>query len=856
MTDPRLGRIARGVLIVSAAAIVVAGCATSASAPEAEVRIGSRALVPPSDSAFVPLTCGTNLSWDPVGDPSGGANGRDVVGDAAFPAVLRADLGDRILFRMRMDSTPLLAPENLASFGWGYLFDSDSTVDSYEKYFVANGVGNDEMQWWDNVQGTLDAPADPPETLLRQYMPATDYWAVTDADSAFGSTPDYFLTIAVAQSDLETFGISFSCEAQIWAGSSNNGQTIDNDLACHDGNAGAATLSAAWLGPVPDPLGQNDIDGDGLSSAIEEASLLDPCDPDSDDDGLRDGVDGTGDTDGDSLPDALDPDSDGDGVNDGTEAGVTTASALPGTDVGAPGFRPDADPSTVTDPDDADSDDDGLDDGEEDVNATGGVDVGETDPADFDTDDGGVGDGVEADRGTDPLRPGDDFHVAGSGSCSVHPGAAPSLLAMLLLLLPLLPLRARAQERSRDIEIQQFRPAGGFHDVLALPSARVAAHRSFTVSLFANHADRPFRLIDPSDGSTEGSLVARQSQMDVAASVGLIDRVEIAAALPLTVARSAGGTLPAAPGLGREVGSAGLSDARLSAKAHLLRAGRMDLGIASPLTVPTGKADDFLGQGGVTWSPRVLADVDVGRGARLAANLGLTLRDEQQFLNLRVGNAVAFGAGAEVPFRLGSQELAFVTTLTGEKGLRESGVEGLPLELIAGASWMTRAGFVLTLAGGRGLTDGYGAPVYRVVGGLAYAPARRRAREMSSEPPPAITTEGGRLVLREKIVFPTNEDTISPESFPILDQLAEFLGGRNAPKRLRIEGHTDDTGTPERNEELSRNRAMRVREYLVSKGIDAGRLESEGFGNTKPLDSNETEAGRANNRRVDFVILE
>jgi outer membrane protein OmpA-like peptidoglycan-associated protein len=73
--------------------------------------------------------------------------------------------------------------------------------------------------------------------------------------------------------------------------------------------------------------------------------------------------------------------------------------------------------------------------------------------------------------------------------------------------------------------------------------------------------------------------------------------------------------------------------------------------------------------------------------------------------------------------------------------------------------------------------------------------------------------------------------------------------------KLSVEGHTDDTGTASRNQQLSEARARAVVASLTQAGIAAGRLQAAGFGQTKPLADNATEAGKAQNRRVELVKL-
>lgn len=76
----------------------------------------------------------------------------------------------------------------------------------------------------------------------------------------------------------------------------------------------------------------------------------------------------------------------------------------------------------------------------------------------------------------------------------------------------------------------------------------------------------------------------------------------------------------------------------------------------------------------------------------------------------------------------------------------------------------------------------------------------------------------------------------------------------NPTMEIEIEGHTDDVGSDAANLTLSRNRAKSVMDYLVSKGVNAGRMKSNGFGETKPIADNKSDEGRALNRRVQFTI--
>lgn len=114
--------------------------------------------------------------------------------------------------------------------------------------------------------------------------------------------------------------------------------------------------------------------------------------------------------------------------------------------------------------------------------------------------------------------------------------------------------------------------------------------------------------------------------------------------------------------------------------------------------------------------------------------------------------------------------------------------------------------------------------------------------------------EDGSVKLLKPIEFETGRATIKPVSFPILDEVLDLLKSRPGI-RIGVYGHTDSRGTAPNNLRLSKDRAAAVRNYLQGKGIAANRLESEGFGQTQPVASNDTDDGRAKNRRVEFKIL-
>jgi chemotaxis protein MotB len=116
---------------------------------------------------------------------------------------------------------------------------------------------------------------------------------------------------------------------------------------------------------------------------------------------------------------------------------------------------------------------------------------------------------------------------------------------------------------------------------------------------------------------------------------------------------------------------------------------------------------------------------------------------------------------------------------------------------------------------------------------------------------------GIRLILQEKILFPSGSAELKPETYPILDKLYEIL--KDLPNPVEVEGHTDSipisTEKFPSNWELSTARASSIVRYFIAKGINPERLKASGYADTKPIASNATPEGRAQNRRVEIVIL-
>ena len=131
------------------------------------------------------------------------------------------------------------------------------------------------------------------------------------------------------------------------------------------------------------------------------------------------------------------------------------------------------------------------------------------------------------------------------------------------------------------------------------------------------------------------------------------------------------------------------------------------------------------------------------------------------------------------------------------------------------------------------------------------AQARRQILEVRIALQPALI---GTVVTLSNVLFHQSSASLLSESFDELDMVANFLK-LNPEIRIELSGHTDNRGDRTLNLRLSNERVKKVKGYLVSKGIEASRIQGKGYGGTKPVADNRTEEGRRLNRRVEFKII-
>lgn len=126
--------------------------------------------------------------------------------------------------------------------------------------------------------------------------------------------------------------------------------------------------------------------------------------------------------------------------------------------------------------------------------------------------------------------------------------------------------------------------------------------------------------------------------------------------------------------------------------------------------------------------------------------------------------------------------------------------------------------------------------------------ALERAGEVKRE------ARGTVITLSGAVIFASGRYELLPSARNKLSEVASALSSGERESKIVVEGHTDSTGSADTNQELSLKRASAVRDALVAQGVNADRVSVEGFGSSRPVADNSSQAGRANNRRVEIVI--
>ncbi|HKY34880.1 MAG TPA: OmpA family protein [Polyangiaceae bacterium] len=456
-----------------------------------------------------------------------------------------------------------------------------------------------------------------------------------------------------------------------------------------------------------------------------------------------------------------------------------------------------------------------------------------------------------------------------------------------------------------QVDAERFKPAVT-HDgwVTSEGSETRATDDPWEFGAFLNYAHNPLITAD-GNGELRDHIVGHRLGLDLLASVSLADPFAVGLGLPLYF--QSGDADPSVAGLG---------DLRLVPKLRILR-DRDDpfgLALAAELRAPTHTGDFSGGARNVSVVPKLIFDHRFFGGLRLGANAGVAIREGTSFANINAGSEFVYAAalGYRIGGIDGKTELGI--ELAGAVGLAQTDKEEVPLEALPfvrhdlNEEWEVMGGF------GVGVLAGYGVPTFRVFVGVRYQPTSHDAdgdgiadsrdkcpneREdvdnyedhdgCPEEDPdtdqdgipdhqdrcpdaketingsedddgcpdsgdPRVIYEDSQFKILDTVQFEHGSAQIKPESHSLLDQVALTIKANPQVKRVRVEGHTDDTGPRDVNVRLSKERAESVRQYLAKKGVRNNRLSSEGYGPDKPLVDGTSDEARAKNRRVEFIV--
>jgi outer membrane protein OmpA-like peptidoglycan-associated protein len=489
-------------------------------------------------------------------------------------------------------------------------------------------------------------------------------------------------------------------------------------------------------------------------------------------------------------------------------------------------------------------------------------------------------------------------------------GAALAVIAALSAARP-----ARAQ--TATFAVDRLVMAGAPGDGIAVWRPEVSKETRLFGQLGVGVAANALRVDNYVDDRTvaqkiSGQPIAAQVTTYLDVGVEILNRASIQVSFPFVAYQTGSPTNTAAAALPQaavDLKPIAPGDMHIEGRVIVYRspARAFKLGLSAAVYLPTGNRYSFAGDGGVGGSFGAAAEYDFGP-VLAVLNASYRLRPTSLLNELVVSSEVLYGLGIYVPLRKGTIRLGgelfggfgaspATRQVNGRARTNIGDLDTTPLEwMLNGRMYFTpRRQVYLGLGAGSRLTGGY-APDFRGVvlvggsfgvadtdpqgpgsryvfdtGGVADADhdgvpddvdaCPNEPGELDSDPekigcPRYIRRVKGssEIEVLKRIEFEFDRSKLLPVSFPILDEVVKLLAANPTIREMRIEGHTDNQGTPEYNQKLSDDRADSVMRYLVEKGIARERLVARGFGLTRPRASNDTEEGRAQNRRVEFHI--
>jgi outer membrane protein OmpA-like peptidoglycan-associated protein len=398
---------------------------------------------------------------------------------------------------------------------------------------------------------------------------------------------------------------------------------------------------------------------------------------------------------------------------------------------------------------------------------------------------------------------------------------------------------------------QNFNPTPDGLDFVTVQSSETLKPGIVNFGFFLNYAVNSLPYLD---STNQGRLNFNDTLLsaDLNAAIGLAPNWEVGLSLPQVWLQSVSSN-----GNFGSFASKGLTELRVMTKYRLL--GDDQGGVAAVGTVNFNLIvnNPYVGAGaGPTWNAELVADRTFGRFA-VAANVGYRAANPGvvtpgSFVT-PIGCQVIASAAANYLIPSSATRLiaevfgGIPTAAQGDYGNRTA----TAFEFLAGIKHAQSDALALHAGVGTELVNGTSSPDWRLYAGLNYTlgPVFKSSGE-------SFRREGRKLVTGD-IQFEFDSDRMVPESEAVLTQIAQVLREGPAYRSIRIEGHTDSLGADDYNQMLSERRAQAIKHDLIEKhGFKAQTLEAIGMGESEPIADNGNFQGRAQNRRVEFEVVE
>lgn len=402
-----------------------------------------------------------------------------------------------------------------------------------------------------------------------------------------------------------------------------------------------------------------------------------------------------------------------------------------------------------------------------------------------------------------------------------------------------------------------FKPAVDATDYYTVYGSQTLKSWVGNFGFYLDYADRPLEFRGTGGTTGRQSVLDRTLVADVYGAYGFTDWLTVGANIPFVPYNwYYTDDVNALEDFGGSMG-----DIMLITKLRLINISKHKFGVALVpyVTFPTGDTERYSGSGHIMAGGKLVLDARLHERFSLSVNGGYLMRDDTTINYVFPGGATSQIFMDDLLTYGGAMNFRFTRNFQGIIEAQGSTVASdffsttntTSLETDGGLRfYIGDSGFSIDVGGGVGLIEGVGSPRFRVFGGLRWI-----APEPQSCPPPEPYKIGDVIVTWGKVFFDTAKATIKPESYAVLDPVVQEMQTHPEITLVEVQGHTDWRGSDQYNQKLSDARANSVMNYLISKGVSSTRLKAVGYGEARPIASNETVEGMSQNRRTVFYIV-